>query len=295
MIDLYGSVTNAIVDALAAAPGRHELPWHRTHLEIPRNAISDRPYHGINVVTLWVTAAQACYPNGAWATFRQWQAAGARVRKGERGVPIVFYREVEREPEATRADGGPAHSRRVARAYHVFNAAQVDDWGPPSPTPALPETERQAHADAFFAAVNATVVHEGERAFYRPSTDTIHMPPFRTFRSPLGYYSVLGHEHIHWTGAASRLDRRLETRRSDLAYAAEELVAELGAAFLCAALALTPEPQPDHAAYIASWQTLLRDDKRAVFRAASLAAQAVDYLSVKAHDHRRSAPDQEAA
>jgi antirestriction protein ArdC len=293
MSEIFHRITESIIAAIDADPTKPELPWHRAQLCIPSNASTGRPYRGINILSLWLTASAKGYPDARWASYLQWQALGVQVRKGEKGTPIVFYRSLEKdEPPDSETT---VRSFRVARAYHVFNAAQVEGWTPPPlPTP-LSETERQSHAEAFFEAVGATVIHEGDRAYYRPSTDTIHMPPFASFKSGLGYYAVLAHEHIHWTGAGIRLDRKLGTAHHTPAYAGEELVAELGAAFLCAALALTPEPRPDHAGYVASWLKLLRDDHRAIVQASSLATRAVEFLHVKAEERLHDRPPSVAA
>jgi len=294
MNNAFEHITQSIVAAIEARPTAPDLPWHRAGLGIPWNAVTSRPYRGINVLSLWVAAQRGGYPGGPWASYRQWLSLGAQVRKGEKGTPIVFY--ATREPADGTAADPDHHPIRVARAYHVFNAAQVDGWTPPPPPPALPDTARLAQAEAFFGSIGAAVVHAGEHAFYRPATDTIHMPPFATFKSALGYYAVLAHEHVHWTGASQRLDRGLDAPRNALTYAGEELIAELGAAFLCAALSLATEPRPDHAGYIASWLTLLRDDPRAIAHAAALASRAIEYLQVRAEEGRcRRSPDRTAA
>ena len=157
-----------------------------------------------------------------------------------------------------------------ARGYSVFNAAQVDGWETPA-LPALPEPERIGHAEAFFAALGADIRHDGNRACHVPSLDQVRMPPFPTFRNAVAYYATLAHEATHLTGHPSRYNRDLRGRFGEEAYAAEELVAELGVAFVCADLALAPEPRPDHVAYFASWLKVLRGDKRAVFTAAAKA------------------------
>ena len=167
-----------------------------------------------------------------------------------------------------------------ARGYSVFNAAQVDGYAAPA-QPVLPEAERIGHAEAFFAAIGADIRHGGNRACYVPALDQIRMPPFEAFRDPVAYYATLAHEATHLTGHPSRCARDLRGRFGDEAYAAEELIAELGAAFLCADLALAPEPRPDHAAYVASWLNVLRDDKRAIFTAAAKAQQAADWMHAR--------------
>ena len=175
---------------------------------------------------------------------------------------------------------------RNTRGYSVFNAAQVDGYATPA-LPVLPEAERIDRAEAFFAALGADIRHGGSRACYVPSLDQIRMPLFAAFRDPVAYYATLAHEATHLTGHASRCNRHLRGRFGEEAYAAEELIAELGAAFVCADLALAPEPRPDHAAYVASWLRVLRGDKRAIFTAAAKAQQAADWM----HAQQRAAAE----
>jgi len=240
---------------------------------------------------LWATAQAEGYPSAVWATYRQWAELGAQVRKGEQSSPVVFWK-VNGPDEgedggtggggdaggAAGEDGADGRRPRVfARGDSVFNAAQVDGYQAPA-LPALPEPERIGHAEAFFAALGADIRHGGNRACYVPSLDQVRMPPLPAFRDAVAYYATLAHEATHWTGHASRCARDLRGRFGEEAYAAEELVAELGAAFLCADLALAPEPRPDHAAYVASLLKVLRGDKRAIFTVAAKAQQAADWM-----------------
>ena len=149
----------------------------------------------------------------------------------------------------------------------------------PKAEPDVTQLERIEQAEAFFRTIGADVRHGGNQAYYRPSEDHIQMPPFQAFKENVSYYSTLAHEHTHWTAKADRCDRQLGKRFGDSAYAAEELIAELGAAFTCAHLGLSTEPRADHAQYIASWLRVLKADKRAIFTAASKAQQAADYLA----------------
>ena len=167
------------------------------------------------------------------------------------------------------------------RGYAVFNAAQVDGYTPKA-EPAVSMPERIERAETWFQSIGATVCNGGNRAYYAPGTDHIQMPPFGAFAENVSYYSTLAHEHTHWTARAERCDRQLGKRFGDSAYAAEELIAELGAAFVCAHLGLSTEPREDHAEYIQSWLKVLRTDKRAIFTAASKAQQAADYLIQRA-------------
>jgi antirestriction protein ArdC len=173
------------------------------------------------------------------------------------------------------------------RGYSVFNAAQVDDYTPKADAE-IPMPERTAHADAFFTSIGATVRHGGNRAFYSSTSDHIQMPPFQAFTENVSYYSTLAHEHTHWTAPTSRCDRQLGKRFGDNAYAAEELIAELGAAFTCAHLGLSTEPREDHAQYINSWLRVLKADSRAIFTAASKAQHATDWLIARAGESART-------
>jgi antirestriction protein ArdC len=163
------------------------------------------------------------------------------------------------------------------REYHVFNTSQVEGY---TSKPALdaPIEERIESAEAFFGRVPARVVHQGNRAFYLPVEDTITLPPFAAFITPMDYYSTRAHEVGHWTGKADRCNREFGKRFGDNAYSVEELVAELTAAFTMAHLGLSSEPRPDHAQYIAHWLKVLKADKRAIFTAASKGQQAADYI-----------------
>ena len=283
--DVYQKVTDQIVAAIEKGVGSWKMPWHTSgkYSFSPINVVSGKAYRGINTVCLWAAAESKGYQSGEWGTYKQWQERGAQVRKGEKSTTVVFWKFGQDSRESQDNDGGDdtpstGRSRLIfTRGYSVFNAAQVDGYTPE----AVPEDEmleRIARADAFFEAIGADVRSGGNRAYYSPMTDHIQMPPFQAFAENVAYYSTLAHEHIHWTANASRVDRELGKRFGDSAYAAEELVAELGAAFVCAELSLATEPREDHAQYIQSWLKVLKADKRAIFTAASKAQQATDFL-----------------
>ena len=295
--DIYQRITDRIAAAIEAGAGTWQMPWHPgadgAAPRLPVNAATSKPYRGINTVVLWATAQAEGYPSAVWATYRQWAELGAQVRKGEQSSPVVFWKingsdEGEDGGDTGGSDGGAAgkdsadarRPRVFARGYLVFNAAQVDGYAAPA-LPLLPEPERIGHAETFFAALGADIRHGGNRACYVPGLDQIRMPPFPAFRDAVAYYATLAHEATHITGHASRCNRDLRGRFGEEAYAAEELVAELGAAFLCADLALAPEPRPDHAAYVASWLKVLRGDKQAIFTAAAKAQAAADWMHAR--------------
>jgi antirestriction protein ArdC len=284
--DVYRVVTESIIAAITAGAGTFVMPWHTAGANIskPENALTRMDYHGINVLALWAQSFLSEYPTGYWASYKQWQSAGGQVRRGERGATIVFFKQLE---EHDRHDGAETpqetHPRLIARASRVFNAAQVDGWQPPEASPTDPIEIRTA-VTTFITGTDASIVHGASGAWYDLATDTISMPAHECFvGSPTStaseaYQATLLHELIHWTGAKQRLDRELvglslEDR------AREELVAEIGAAFLCAELGVSNEPRPDHAAYVAHWLRILENDPRAVFAASRLAAKAATYLN----------------
>lgn len=284
--DIYTSVTNTIIAALERGVRPWMQPWSADHAagKIARPLRHNlEPYRGINVLMLWGEAISSGYSAPIWMTFKQAKELGGNVRKGEKGSLVVYANTLTRSDtdEATGED-----AERVIpylKSYTVFNAEQVE--GLPErftqiATPKLEPVLRNAKADQFFAATGAKINHGGGRAFYSISEDRIQMPPFEAFRDPESYYATLAHEATHWTRHATRLERDFGRKRwGDAGYAAEELVAELGAAFLCADLDLTPEVRDDHAAYIENWLTVLKGDKRAIFTAASYAQKAADFLS----------------
>ena len=278
--DVYARVTAQIIQSIEQGVGTWRFPWHTSgrYAFSPINATSRKAYRGINTVCLWAAAQAKGYENGEWATYQQWLERGGQVRKGEKATTVVFWKFANDAAETSDGEESKPGSRLLfTRGYSVFNAAQVDGYTPKAEAD-VPMPERIAHADVFFANVAATVRHGGNQAFYAPATDHIQMPPLGVFRENVGYYSTLAHEHTHWTAHVARCDRQLGKRFGDNAYAAEELIAELGAAFTCAHLVLSTEPREDHAQYIASWLRVLKADSRAIFTAASKAQQATDWL-----------------
>ncbi|MBW4422557.1 MAG: DUF1738 domain-containing protein [Myxacorys californica WJT36-NPBG1] len=282
--NLYEEVTNSIIDAIERGVDRWKMPWYAIDT-LPINVCTGNFYRGINILLLWATALQRGYLSNQWGTYKQWAEQNAHVKRGEKSTLIVFWNVVDRNDKRPQAEEAPdmeseseMGTRQVllARGYRVFNAEQVVGYCP-KPTQASPRAERIAVADAFFNSLGATV-HQSDRAAYRPSNDDLLMPPFEAFIAAEPYYSSLAHEYIHWTGAAHRLNRSLTTRFGSEGYAAEELVAELGAAFVCATLGFSTTYRKDHAAYIQSWLALLKNDKKAILNAASHAQKAADFL-----------------
>jgi antirestriction protein ArdC len=283
--DLYRSITNRIVSQLEEGVRPWMQPWSGDHagsrVARPLRA-SGQPYRGINVLMLWSAAMEQGFTTPVWLTFKQALDLKAHVRKGERGSLVVYADRMTRAE--TDAESGKETERSIPflKSYTVFNVEQIA--GLPEHFYAKPEPkgenlQRIMRAELFFAATRAHIVHGGSRACYVPRTDNIHLPCVDFFRDAESYYATLAHEATHWTRHPSRLDREFGRKRwGDEGYAMEELVAELGAAFLSADLELTPEMREDHAAYIGSWITVLKNDKRAIFTAASHAQRAADFL-----------------
>lgn len=283
--DVYQKISDRIVAELERGVRPWLKPWSTGHGEgritrpLRGNGI---PYQGINVLMLWSEAIEKGYASPIWMTFKQAQALSAHVRKGESGSLVVYADKIIRTETDTATGEEAEHAIPFMKGYTVFNTEQIDGLPKhfyPKPTPRGEPMARIARAESFFAATGARVVHGGNRACYVPSTDNVHMPCIDFFRDSESYYATLAHEVTHWTRHESRLNRDFGRQRfGDEGYAMEELVAELGSAFLSADLELTPEIREDHAAYIASWIKMLKDDRRAIFTAASHAQRASDFL-----------------
>ena len=280
--DVYSRVTARIIADLEQGVRPWQRPWNAEHtagrITRPLRA-NGQPYRGVNVLLLWSEALDKGYNAPIWMTYKQAVSLGAQVRKGEHGSLVVFADRITK----TETDAqGKESEREIAfmKGYTVFNVEQID--GLPAHFTAKAEppkpVERIEHAEAFFAATGATIKHGGNRAFYAPTPDFVQMPPRESFRDAEAYCGVLAHEMTHWTSHPTREARELGKRFGDKAYAVEELIAELGSAFLCADLGITPEVRQDHAAYLASWLRVLNADSRAIFTAAAQAQRAADHL-----------------
>jgi len=283
--DIYQRVTDQIVAELEKGVCPWLKPWNAEHAAgritrpLRANGIA---YRGINVLMLWASAVEKGFAAPLWLTYKQAQELGGQVRKGEKGSPVVYANTVTRTEKDESTGEETERDIPFMKGYTVFNAEQVEDL--PAhfyalQEPVLDPVARIEPAERFFASVGAQITHGGDRACYSVALDRVQMPPFEAFRDAESYYATLAHELTHWTRHPSRLDRDFGRKRwGDAGYAMEELVAELGAAFVCADLALTPELRADHAAYIASWLEVLKGDKRAIFSAAAHAQRAADFL-----------------
>jgi antirestriction protein ArdC len=278
--DIYQTVTNQMLADLE----RGVRPWTpswtnevQRPFSLPLRSTGE-PYRGVNVLLLWMAAARNGYSSARWLTFNQAKSLGGAVRKGERATHVVFFDRCTKE-DTRDGHEGEERSFAFAKTYPVFNVEQIA--GLPERFGAAPTPPPILQAGTFFAAIGADVRHGGGQPMYIPQADYIRMPPLDTFVSDDAYTSTLAHEHVHWTGHRTRLDRGFDGFGTE-AYAVEELVAELGAAFLCATLGVAAGERDDHAAYIDHYVKLLRDDKRLLLRAASAAQKAVDFIHERA-------------
>jgi len=290
-VDLYDDVTRRIVAELEQGCVPWVQPWGRPGgacAGLPRNAGTDRPYSGINVLILWGAVIARGYPSQGWLTFRQALQAGGAVRKGERGTTVVFADRFtpEAEKERARESGQDAKAIAFLKRFTVFNVAQIDglpEGFAADPAP-LPEREIVPVAEDVIAASGVPFRIGGDQAFYVPSHDYVQVPPQPAFFEQINYYRTCLHELTHATGHPSRVGRCLTGAFGTKDYAREELVAEMGSAFLCAALGIAPTVR--HADYLGEWLDVLRADSRAIFRAASAASKAADWLLARHRDRR---------
>jgi antirestriction protein ArdC len=280
--NLYEEVTARVIAQLEHGRVPWVQPWGtaKAALGLPRNGLTGQSYSGVNILILWGAVIEAGYPSQFWLTYRQAQALGSYVRKGERGVSVCYadrYTPKE-EIERARAEGEEPNSIPFLKRFTVFNAGQCEGLPPSLTTPAAALPERMVHEDAekLIAASNADFRIGGDRAYYDSLADYIRVPPQPAFFDQINYYRTCLHELGHWTGHVTRLARDLTGSFGSHKYAREELVAEMTSAFLCAALGIAPTVR--HADYIGSWLEVLREDSRAIFRAASHASKAADFI-----------------
>ena len=282
--DVYQSVTDQIIAALEAGTPPWVCPWQGGAGDLaPANLASGRPYRGINVLLLNLRAMRCGFSANRWMTFQQARDLGACVRKGEHGTPIVFFKMHEVGDRSALVATPPTRGQDtkvipLLRSFTVFNAAQIDDLPEALQAVPLAAPPWQACevAELILSASRADIRHGGARACYAPALDVIELPERSAFACATDYYGTALHELTHWTGHPGRCNRVLSSRAHIEAYAFEELVAEMGSAFLTNFCGLAGQLQ--HASYIDSWLQALRSDKRLIFTAASQAQKAADYL-----------------
>lgn len=281
---LYQEITDKIIAELEAGRAPWAQPWDSASvsapLGMPRNAATGRAYSGINVIILWQAVVQRGFAAQQWLTFRQALALGGHIRKGETGTTVVYADRFITTDERRRADedGDEPHAIPFLKRFTVFNCQQCE--GLPETLTIVPPPARVdlilPQAEALIGATGADFRIGGDRAYYAVGPDYIQVPPPEAFFEPINWHRTALHECCHWTGAPHRLARDLSGRFGSKSYAFEELVAEIGAAFTCAALGIAPTVR--HADYIGSWLEVLREDNRAIVRAASQASKAAECL-----------------
>lgn len=258
--------------ALAATPG---LPLRFT----------GQPYRGANVVLLWAAQISHRYPKRTWLSFRQALQLGGHVRKGEKATPVVFYGQAKAKDDFSSPAAGEHDAERTYRflkLFYVFNIQQIDGLASHIGVETAPMQREPSRVEQWLARAGAHVRIGGASAFYSPATDAIHAPPVEAFLSEEHFAATLLHEGVHFTGAKSRLDRLSDYFTDRTECAREELVAEIGSAILGAMIGLRPDHLEDHAAYMADWLKLLRDEPKAFLAAAAKAQQAIDWLIERA-------------
>jgi len=279
---LYAEITERVIAELEQGRLPWVQPWDGAACgcAMPANGVTGRRYSGINVLMLWAAVIEGGYASQRWLTYRQTQAVGGHVRKGERGTTVCYADRFTPKGEAERANDEDREARTVAflKRFTVFNAEQCE--GLPEALTRSPDPRTEAdilpQVRALIEASGADFRVGGGHAYFAPRADYVAVPPAQAFREPINWYRTALHELAHWTGHPSRLDRDLSGDFGSSSYAREELVAEMTSAFACASLAIRPTVR--HADYIGSWLAVLREDERAIFRAASAASEAADYL-----------------
>jgi antirestriction protein ArdC len=282
--NLYDEITDRIIAELEAGRLPWVQPWGTSGvaapLALPKNAVTSRRYSGINVLILWGAVVERGYAGQSWLTFRQALALGGNVRKGERGTTVVYADRFIPGEERQRAQetGKDARAIHFLKRFTVFNVEQCDGL-PPELVAAAPPADTlliEPRVQALIATSGVDLRVGGERAYYDVLGDFIRVPPPQAYFQPIDWHRTALHELGHWTGHASRLGREIANSFGSKKYAQEELVAEMTAAFTCAALGIVPTVR--HADYIGSWLEVLREDNRAIVRAASAASKAADFL-----------------
>jgi antirestriction protein ArdC len=271
------NIHKEVSDKILAAMESGTLPWIKPWSSqgsgtMPRNAISNRAYSGANIALLWIAADEKGYASNRWLTYKQAQEAGGNVRKGEKSTSIIYASTFERENDKGETDRIP-----FLKTFAVFAVEQCEGLDHLHEKPVvINQQERDQACDAFIKTTGASIAHAGGRAYYQHKADSITLPPYESFTDAGGYYATALHELVHWTGHESRCNRQFGKRFGDNAYAAEELVAELGAAFMCAEFGFDAVTQ--HAAYVQNWIALLKSDSKAFITAASKASASVEFL-----------------
>ncbi|MDM2733169.1 zincin-like metallopeptidase domain-containing protein [Citrobacter sp. Cy070] len=275
--DIYQTVTDSIIAALEAGVKPWSCPWQRVPgmSGLPSNYATGAAYSGMNIMLLWSRASEQGFKDSRWMTYKQAKAEGGQVRKGEHGTTAIFYTTLEKENDDGETDYIP-----MLKTFTVFNVEQIDGL-PLTMETVSPEAtfDPLPQAENLFRKSGANIIEKGQNAFFSPSNDEVWLPERHLFSDAANFYATGLHELVHWSGGKSRLNREMKGKFGSEGYAVEELVAELGNAFLMADLGIVGEVQ--HESYIASWLKALKNDKRYIFKAASAASKAHRYLMEK--------------
>ena len=267
--DIYETVTNRIIENLEKGCIPWIKPWH-TENTLDKNIKTGNEYNGINRVILGMSG----YQSNIWGSFKQWKDLGANVKLHEKGTAIVFYKPVS--GVKVTSEGDEIIYNSVFTTSYIFNAEQVEGIEiKPRDIEDKPFLNN-VDIDNMVSNTGASIRHSGNSAYYRPSEDYINMPIKSDFKDEAGYYATLLHELTHWSGAKHRLDRTKGKRFGDTAYAFEELIAELGSAFLCEKYAVKGDIR--HEGYIQSWLQALKNDNKMIFKASAYAQKSTDYI-----------------
>lgn len=284
----YEDITNSIIEALEKNVRPWIRPWEIGGVGSLPIRYNGEPYKGMNNLILWMKSIKKQYKSSYWMSFKQAKSLGGKVKKGEKAT-VIFYMGVIKNKDENQVDkksfASTETEKKFMKFYNVFNISQIEN---------LPDKYYKNQAeqskdlsndliskmDKFIKSTGSEIYHGEDFAYYNEESDHIKMPDKKYFKSLSSYYATLFHELIHWTKSKTRLNRDpfSANRFGDNKYAFEELVAEIGSVFLCASLGIEPEIRDDHASYILSWLKVLESDKKAIFKAASLAQEAVDYL-----------------
>ncbi|EEW1620328.1 DUF1738 domain-containing protein [Escherichia coli] len=275
--DIYQTVTDNIIAALEAGVKPWSCPWKRVSgmSGLPSNYATGTAYSGINIMLLWCSASKQGFSDSRWMTYKQAQVAGGQVSKGEHGTTAIFYTTLEKENDAGEVEQIP-----MLKTFTVFNVQQIDGLTLTTETVSPEATfDPVPQAENLLRKSGANIIEKGQNAFFSPSTDQVWLPERHLFSDAANFYATGLHELVHWSGGKKRLDREMKGKFGSADYAEEELVAELGSAFLMADLGIEGEVQ--HESYIASWLKALKNDKRYIFKATSAASKAHRYLMDK--------------
>jgi antirestriction protein ArdC len=290
--DVYQKITDKIITYLEEGTRPWFKPWNAEHAagRITRPLKHDfEPYNGINILNLWMEAEERGLSAPVWMTFKQAKDLGGSVKKGEKGS-LSVYANTFKKTEMDESTGEEIEQNiPFMKGYTVFNVEQIEDlpdkYYELAKEPEITPEQRIEAIEQFFLNTGANIKEGGNRAYYAIGLDHIQMPPFVSFETAENYYSTLSHETTHWTRHPTRLDRDLGRKKwGDEGYAMEELVAELGSAYICADLGLAPDVREENAAYIEHWLKVLKGDKRAIFSAAAHAQRAAELL----HEYQES-------